>query len=475
MLSCYQCNGSATLCENETKSLFCTETHRTRYNQGWATLLANPLFQERLSTHLGMKRGAKAVTTTTTTMIQPHILEVLPEEVMGEILLYTFHDAENDAKVMKAALDARETSVRLATLIDQYIIRFVRRLSREILRSGVIGDDTVLALFTGLQSIDLTMDLFSDEGVAKMTSLLHLDIDYSVPLSNTCLKGLTKLESLTLTDTNEINEKGFVYVPQLKKLYIGFDTSVISFEPLTCLEELIVESAAYIHSALFVPLAASLRKLVLPAVNCSQHINMGDIVKLTKLESLALECGRGNIVAITEELLGSMTNLTELRIDASIEMNDEILTKLTGLTFLTLRKCKNVRGTALKHLTKLSELRLSYIGVGVTELTPLTQLKKLFLERYSCAGAFEVAQLPPHLEAITLTNYHGLDDALDSLCRGFPMLREITVVSTVGDSFVGLDDKSIHSEIRRLKGLYPLITFTPSVHTNNSGVQEWYQ
>jgi hypothetical protein len=403
-----------------------------------------------------MKRGTQVVTTTTT--LPPgyvNILESTPEDVMGEILLYTFYNAENDPVVMERALAARDTTPNFARLIDLYIIGRVRVLSTDMLKCGAIKEAAQLLLFTGLHSLDVTITpdvIFTDGGVAKLTTLRHLGIRHTSPLlSGECLNGLSNLESLSLYNVS-IDRRGFSYVPQLKKLFIrrwtnGQSMDADDFVPLSNLEELELASNSA-DDRLLAPLSSSLLKFTFESSRYDT-ISLTGIKKLTKLQSLVLVCTSFDDI-ITGEL-SSFTHLKELSITLSSRVTDEMLSGLTGLTSLNLFNCERIGNQALTNLTSLVELSLSYMRVSDAGLTGLTRLKKLSLTTYGHRAftAKGLAPLSDNLEVITLGAYtDSLYEKVEMLCT-FPNLREINLRDP--------EHRSKYYEIYNLLRLYPKI------------------
>ena len=105
---------------------FCHPTHHVMYQKGWSTLLnyinKDPVLNQRVWTHLGMKRGLPP------SPIALSHLENLPDEMVGEILLYVFNGVGLNDRITTQAIAARDISGRLQKMIDLYILGPVKEL-----------------------------------------------------------------------------------------------------------------------------------------------------------------------------------------------------------------------------------------------------------------------------------------------------------------------------------------------------------
>lgn len=363
MLSCYHCKEKAHFLAKPTNQLFCSAEHHTLYNEGWSQLLQSALFRERAFYHLGMKRAAEAEGEP---VIEPHVLieliEMLPQEIVVEILLFSYAGFESTERLMREVFALRETSKKLMYLIDTFLIGAVKELSNDV-EMGYL-DDTRLALFTSLRSLTCTEaythitdvgllavsahleelylydDRISNDALCQMTTLRKLEIsEGEYHERNHTLSALTQLEILKL-DTADPDEQCFAFLPNLRELYIGEWSKIDGHNLcyLTALEKLeivIDEKPCKIDDDVLRNLPDSLRILHIHAWGAPEIFFTGKgIANLTMLKELVV---RGDGLTITDKSISKLTALDLLILEGdAMRITDDGLLPLANIKKLIL-------------------------------------------------------------------------------------------------------------------------------------------
>jgi len=324
MLKCYQCDGNAVFTEKGANRLFCHPDHHVMYQKGWSTLLdyinKDAVLKQRVWTRLGMKRG---LSKEEPPPIVLNHLENLPDDMVGEILLYVFHDVGLKDSITTQAIQARDISVRLRKMIDLYILGPVKELSLGI-ASGVT-DQNLSPLFPKMETLRLYSNTeITDAGLRPLARLKVLDLSRNTTITDRGLSTLSSLERLILYASQNITDKGVSQLPQLKWLDLS-DNGVIEgdcLSYLTQLECLRLESNVRITGTHLVGVSRTLKCLNL---DYNSVPNLGNAVRrMTNLEELSLR-DNGNIMD------KHLVRLTQLKI-LIIPMHSRIT--LAGLSAL---------------------------------------------------------------------------------------------------------------------------------------------
>ena len=323
MLKCYQCDCVALFAEKGVSRLFCQPAHHVMYQKGWSTLLdhinKDPALKQRVWTQLGMKRGLPS----SSPIVMNHI-ENLPDDMMGEILLYVFDGVGLNDSITAKAIAARDISVRLQKMIDLYILGPVKKLELGG-RSGV-SDQNLSLLFPGLEYLRLyDQAAITDAGLRSLTRLRVMDLSWFRTITDRGLSTLSSLETLILYRNGMITDKGVSQLPQLKWLDLS-DNRIVTgdcLRDLTQLESLLLAYNALITATQLGGVSRTLKYLNLD--HRKDTPDLGNVVgKMTNLEELSLSYNRD----IKDNDLVGMTQLKALMI------SQENLITITGLSAL---------------------------------------------------------------------------------------------------------------------------------------------
>jgi len=274
------------------------------YQKGWSTLLdhinKDAALKQRVWTQLGMKRGLPPPP-----LVLNH-LENLPDEMVGEILLYVFDGVGLDERITIRAMRARDISVRMQKMIDLYILRPVKELS--IAYRDTVTEEDLLLLFPNLETLRLYHDTgITDAGLRSLTRLKTLDLTGNETITDQGLSTLSSLEALILNGNKRITDNGISQLPQLKKLDLTENSVVKGYYlwDLTQLETLVLKgnSVAGIHLIGITPTLKCLN------LDDNKVPDLGVVVRnMTNLEELSLF----NNETINDNHLASMTQLKAL-------------------------------------------------------------------------------------------------------------------------------------------------------------------
>ena len=371
MLQCYQCNGQAVLHEKGEGRTFCSADHHELYHVGWSALLdtinTQPSLRHRVIQHLGMKRAKEEEEEIIVTLEE---LEFLPDDVMGEILRFAYHEVGVGAQKTGDAAKARRASKRMRELVDKYLFLPVKELGGDVLYNI---DDEGLSLFKGLEKLCLswyTCSKLTEQGVAKMVQLKDLSISTThIPWTGECFQRMTSLTKL---------EIGGHYGDAKELLFMDG-----CFKPLVSLEELVLEGYNGVEDFQIEALP-HLKRLTLRR---NGLISGKCFLALTQLETLIIE--KPYKVMEAEVFRSLSLSLTRLELKGASGITDEVLAGMASLRVLKLKKGKTgISDVGLMGLTKLRNLTL----------TNVPNITNKGLSLMSCLGALHLF----HNQTITL-------------------------------------------------------------------------
>jgi len=288
-------------------------------------------------------------------------LEFLPDDVIMEVLLYTFPLVGRSFVQTKAAFKARETAPRIRAIIDQFIIGGVTDIHWTV---ADFLTDQALSLFKGAQFLHIyaNQTKITDKGLLQMTNLEKLQLQGRVPITHEGLKGMTNLKELTLEGVALIGDYTLKELPQLTTLrvrnqYLVTDVGIGYLSRLENLE--IISCDKIIGNTL-----GSLSRLVsLLAVNTK--LNDDKLMLLGgSLEKLTLGVNK----SITEKGLSKMYRIKELNISScnikftgaafdAFRESLEILVDVNNETYIkwdTLSRCRNLKKVFIKDFSQLN-------------------------------------------------------------------------------------------------------------------------
>jgi hypothetical protein len=209
-----------------------------------------------------------------------------------------------------------------------------------------------LSHFSNLTSLDVKFWKVI-ESVRSLTRLTHLRARGNV-VSNSTLKELTRLHSLTLDENEMVSDGGIVKLTNITALDLNLRTNVT------------------VRGLLSLPNLTTLR---LSRLNFSSCRISDEVSVLTNLRQLELPFN----MCITHGGLRTLTNLTSLYLDGNCSVANYGLACLTNLTDLNLAGNTRITTAGLKPLTKLVRLNLSRT-VYVSSVDTLVRLEELNLE-----------------------------------------------------------------------------------------------
>jgi len=351
------------------------------------------LLKKRIVQHLGMKRSNEDDDDDVIMLIH---LEDLPDDVMGEILLFTFPEVGISYQMTRRAAKCRTVSLRMRKLIDLYLFTPVEELALDVLSCV---DDEDLSLFCGLKKMSLRWSIaFTEKGLAKMTRLEELfihEVQTSIfegcrtltnlqrlritvtrtPLNNQdWLAALTGLVELELNSVTGIDDEGIRQLPQLKSLILKKNRDIrgTCFVSLRRLEVLIIESPfGEMEKSVFNDLSTSLRKLELKG---KSGIANETLAKMTSLRSLTLEEKTG----VSDEGLITLTRLVQLSLVRDLKITGRGLSGLSRLTSLSLIHNKTITLDSLEPFkNSLKTLKLFKTLIDAGSLSGFPKLKTI--------------------------------------------------------------------------------------------------
>lgn len=408
MLSCYQCDRQAHFYEKSGNRLFCAKEHHILYHEGWSSLLAfvntQPSLKKRVVQHLGMKRagddggGGENIVLTVTQ------LEDLPDELIVEILLFTFPHTGNYFAETLAAFRLRETSTRMKRLIEcnlfdpvtvlrnhisdtitDAMLLLFRNVKKLYLRIGCHITSNSLSQMTGLELLQITGDNcgslypkldYKCETIRALTNLRSLTLS-ETGMGNECLATLTNLVELNLYDEGKITDNGLAALSGLKKLTLGAYCSISgsAFRYLPQLENLSI-SYCFQFDIHYLPLLS--KSLV--AFDYDASLDDEIIGQMTTLKKLSLK----NDNCVTDEGLKKLTNLTSLNLSDNTRITGQALSSMSQLTELNLINNKLITVEALEPSRKSIEvLMLGNSLISIASLFSFPSLRKVSIENYS--------------------------------------------------------------------------------------------
>lgn len=359
-MKCYQCDEPALLYEKNTSRFFCAKEHHVLYHERWTDLLksvnAQPLATSLVFSKLGMKRAHEE----DEIVVTMRELEFLPDDVIMEVLLYTFPLVGRSLAQTKAAFRAREAAPRIRTIIDQFIIGGVTSIHWTV--SDFLTDQS-LSLFKGAQSLDIYahQTKITDKGLREMTNLEKLELHGRVSITHEGLKGMTNLKELTLQGVTHLGDDTLQELSQLTTLRLRHQDRItdVGIGYLSRLESLDIFSCDKIIGNTF----GSLSRLgsllaVYTKLNDDNLMLLGG-----SLEKLVLGPNKG----MTEKGLSKMYRLKFLKIsECGIEFTGaafdafseslEILVDVNDETYIkwdTLSRCRNLKKVYIEDFSQL--------------------------------------------------------------------------------------------------------------------------
>ncbi|AYV83350.1 MAG: hypothetical protein Hyperionvirus6_31 [Hyperionvirus sp.] len=226
----------------------------------------------------------------------------------------------------------------------------------------------------------------NDSQIITLTRLVELRCDYSMELTDACLKHLINLTKLRFLGSI-FSEKAIMQLPKIKSLSIHENTTIedIHMKPLTSITELSISGCQI--SDIGLTYLKNLRKLDLLG-SWQNNITGRGLRVLTQLNSLALNNYTNNISEID---LIRLTNLRELKIIA-IRFTYDFLSYMTFLEKLTIRDETNPWFTAdisFKNTHRLTSLSvIDNCGITGKTFGKLVHLKHLVLRETQLNGKY---------------------------------------------------------------------------------------
>lgn len=316
----------------------------------------------------------------------------LPNELWCIIFKMAFPDIETNIETLKASFRVRATSFRFLECVDLYLFSDIRCL--EMANSSAIPCSS-LPLFTGMSKLcQLDMPQINDETLCLMPWINELNIrndilsmyddddddGHSKPLlTENGLSGVTSLEILSIHEPTRDQVKAMPMLVNLTTLDLWFNRSVCDkelplFESLAnlhlyedrmitgvcfsdnkmpCLKKLVISGTSSLVTKHLDHLAPQLEVLVLWDCNV---ISSSTLKQMSNLKELTLMRTTNDY----NEAIRSLTDLRTLRL-GGVNLGDDTLMHLTGLTSLDLAHTNSITSKSLAHLaTNLTDLRVSY-------------------------------------------------------------------------------------------------------------------
>ena len=425
-MKCYQCSGTALLCENVSKRLFCNAEHHAQYYEGWDKLLGYLNENQSLKNeilHLCMKRTRPVEEEEEITI---DILESLPMELLIMVLEYAYPRLGESKSETYAAIEARKTSFRVADAIA-YLCSKVKRLSYKVVEE-TLNDETIV-LFNGLEKLRLDWKTkVTRYALPKMTSLENLILDM-YEISDDVLRQMTWLKKLTLFFCGAITDKGIETLSRLQSLSIRGESSLITKQGFCVLaphlKELSLFSTPQLRDA-DIACLSKLTKLALYHGTDGIRVSGTSFSSFPLLETLMIEAN----LNVGDEQLGLLANhLKVLVFDWNKRITDRGLALMTNLESLSLQGDSLVSDESLRTLTRLRTLNLGNRNRQITDrgLSTLSNLTSLVANRnITLQGLAPFAQTLEHIE-LNRDVYEIQSDAITppDFVSGFPNLKSI--------------------------------------------------
>lgn len=407
------------------------------------------------------------------------LLELLDEGVVAQIITYTYPNYRKSAKDMKYILSMRKESLQLKELIDQYILKPIERLSKEItdqfyddtlelfpnLRvlkvNQDIADVSVLDRLSRLERLEITGNVLDDDSIRSLQRLTKLVMIQNFGITSRSISRLTNLKSLLILDNDVISDQDLsTFPPSIKSLSLIEcseirDTGLLSLSRLTRLKALelntiqgsdqgfqgltrlknfrIVLMDGFIgnsDSLGNMPLLESLVVMRCPKFEgnglrykspLKLFIAADTLISDSTLSSqIHLETLDISNTSITDERLGELTNLKRLSMRLSTHITDKSLSTLTRLEFLDISGSRLITRKSLSQLTNLTELYLIQTIMLPTKNDRPLPLHKL---RVLIAGSTSAIA---NRDMIQFSNLTNLSLADNSFISGSVYLRNLT-------------------------------------------------
>lgn len=422
-MKCYQCSGTAFLCENVSKRLFCNASHHAQYYEGWDKLLGylnedQSLKEEVL--HLCMKR------TRPVEVITVDMLESLPMELLVIVLGHAYPRLGESKSETYAAIEARKTSFRVEEAIE-YLCSKVKRLNHKVVEETL--NNKTIVLFNGIEKLRLDFKtMVTQHALPKMTSLENLILDV-YEINNDVLRQMTWLKKLALLHCGAISDKGIETLSRLQSLSIRGESSLITKQGLCViaphLKELSLFSTPQLRDA-DIACLSKLTKLALYNGTDGIRVSGTSFSSFPLLETLMIEAN----LNVGDEQLGLLANhLKVLVLDWNKRITDRGLALMTNLESLSLQGDSLVSDESLRTLTRLRTLDLGNRNSHITDrgLSTLSNLTSLVANRnITLQGLAPFTQTLEHIELNR--DVHDIDRQYitpPNFVTGFPNLKSI--------------------------------------------------
>jgi len=331
------------------------------------------------------------------------LVEALPDDVLMEILLFTFHNVAIDAKVMREVINARETSVRLREMIDRYILSVVTELSDNDVLMAMEDDD--LALFTGLQVLIVSraqynyidgkkltrLSRLTDTGLGHVASHLKSLEVHGVIFTDVGISTLSNLESLVIAKNDVISDKGLDGLSQLRRLKISRKSKLDGscFNHLASLESLHLYHNKSIETEALLFLSHNLRRLTIEGKTLLSYHK--GLATMTTLESLTISNPKeDNRPHFDDQCLLALPGLTDLKLYGVRTITNKGLANLTGLRVLDVQYETQITfSDSLPFGTTLEELWINQAFTPVPEecLAFFQNLREVHIFTYTATNA----------------------------------------------------------------------------------------
>ena len=308
----------------------------------------------------------------------------LPNELWCIILEYAFPDVATSIETLKASVIRRTICKQFLEFIDLFLFRDIKYLDMD---EGECEHElipvTILPLFKGLKQLSqLYLPQITDKTLSLMPWIEELEIrndeqhdhGYLSPLNRVLLTGsglgcLTNLQSLSVHELTIDQAHSMSKLVNLNELDLWFNESVDDkqlclFPSLTYLhlyDDTKITGECFSSVENKMPL---LRTLVVSSGNVLKSIYIEDLAP--RLHTLHLwDCN-----VVTPDLLGQMTNLTELHLVRTKRDYGETLKKLTSLINLSLMGMGAITDEVFSNLSQLETLKVTHNKI----ITPNTIL-----------------------------------------------------------------------------------------------------
>lgn len=398
------------------------------------------------------------------------LLDLLDEPVVAQIIAFTYPHYETKREDMNAILLLREESKQLKNLIDQYILRPVEKLSREItdrffgtslslfpnLKHLELNENTMLLSIkslTNLETLEISGDILTDDStkvLVKLTQLILLGSTQRT-ITHKTFSQLTRLETLVFGKNLSVQDKDLMALPPslvtVKVLHCPriHRQGILSFSRLTNLTGLELD-AIYVDDSGMGGMKG-LKYLTMSNMEKFEgnHDSLGNMRLLEEviLRNCPLFEGEGfryksplrvllaRGTSVSNGALSSQINLTALDI-TDTKVSDERLSELTNLESLVVRGSEYITDASLSLLTKLKHLDISETKrITRTSLFRLTNLKRLYLNRAEITPNYDDPLLPLYKLKVL-----SLDSTKAFLPRDMFVLRNLTSLSLANNDTI---------------------------------------